>query len=41
MKTELDEWVEFSLTWVGAEMEADRRKDEAAWLAFKAKLLGE
>lgn len=39
MKTDLDEWIEFTRAWVDEQMAELTEKDEAAWLAFRAKLL--
>lgn len=40
MKTALDEWVEFTRAWVDEQLAEIAAKDEAAWLLFKAALLG-
>jgi hypothetical protein len=40
MKTELDEWVEMTLASVDEQLAELAEKDEAAWLIFRAELLG-
>jgi hypothetical protein len=40
MKTELDEWVEFTLALVDEQLAELKAKDEAAFSRFRAKLLG-
>jgi hypothetical protein len=39
-KTELDEWIEFTRAWLDEETRKQREVDEAAWLRFRAKVLG-
>jgi hypothetical protein len=40
MKTELDEWVEFTLALVDEQLAELAAKDEAAYKLFREKLLG-
>jgi hypothetical protein len=40
MKTELDEWVEMTLASIDEQLAELAAKDAAAWLIFRAKLMG-
>lgn len=40
MKTELDDWVEFTRAWVDEQLAEIAAKDEAAWLRFKEAVFG-
>ena len=39
-KTDLDEWIEFTRAWLDEQQRKQDALDAAAWLRFRAKLLG-
>ncbi|MDP9652051.1 hypothetical protein [Paraburkholderia caledonica] len=40
MKNPLDDWIELTREWLDEQMAEQRARDEAAWLRFRAALLG-